>query len=129
MRVYLLDYFGLFVCSFDMFCSLFFRPHSWLSVEGKRYAVSASHATQMSIQLNTWDDLNEEIYTGFVMNQHHFHDHSMKNLRDAFASLTCGVLPVMPVTSALIVGLVRMQSQKTSVTFNSVQGLHQPICQ
>lgn len=117
MSVRLLDNCDLLTGRFDMFCSLFFRPHSWLSVGGKRYAVSASHATQMSIRLNNWDDLNEEIHTGLVMDQHHFHDPSIKNLRDGFAILprtVSALSAVMPLTSALIVGLVRcMQSQMT----------------
>lgn len=111
-----------FFVTLSMFSSYVFRPHSWLSVEGKRYAISTSHAPQMNVQLNTLEDLNEKAKTGFFMNRDNFDYHATKALRTTFASLPRSALPYKSITSALNIGLVRsMQSEVAQATANDMK--------
>ena len=97
---------SLFV-TLSMFSSYVFRPHSWLSVEGKRYTISTSHAPHMSIQLNTLKDLNKKTKIGFFMNRDNFDYCSTEALRTIFANLPRSALPYESIASALNIGLVR----------------------
>lgn len=89
-----------------MFSSFTFRPHSWLSIKGKRYAISSSHATRMNLELNTLEDLNETPHTRFFMDQDIACSQSITALTTTFATLTRCALPRVCFTSALKVGLV-----------------------
>lgn len=105
-----------------MFSSYFFRPHSWLLVEGKRYGISTTRTTQMSIQLNTLENLNEKTITGFFINRDNLNYHSIKTLRTTFANLPYSALPFISLTSALNIGLIRsVQSEAAQTTVNDVK--------
>ena len=120
MSSHLLNTFLLVTLS--MFSSYVFRPHSWLSVEGKRYAISTSHAPKMNIQLDTLKGLNEKAKIGFFVNQDNFDYHSAKALKTIFASLPRSALPFKSLTSALNIGLVRsMESEVAQATVNNMK--------
>ena len=105
-----------------MFCSYFFRSHSWLSVKGIRYAISTSHAPRMSIQLDALEDLNEKTKVGVFLTRDSFDGHSIKALRTTFASLPRSALPYISATSALYIGLVRsMQSELAQTTADDMK--------
>lgn len=105
-----------------MFSSYIARSHSWMLVEGIKYAISFSHTLQMRIQLNTWEDLKNNNTAGFFMNFNDSDYRSIKALKTTFASLPRSALPHKSTIFTLNIGLVRStQSENAQATSNDMK--------
>lgn len=88
----------------------------------KKNAYSKSHTPQMNFQLNTFEDLNDEIRTRFFMNIDNFDYHSIKTLRIIFANLLRSALSFRSFIFALNIELIRrMQSEAAQAIANDVK--------